>query len=82
MAARVNAQLELRRLRDDAKICAISFQRVLRSKRILDSQLVEIPDIAKTRKSLPDEIPGIGKARNILLLKTFGSVSAMRKLRS
>lgn len=56
----------LQAIRDEAHRFGITFHRELRRKRILDSLL--------------DEIPGIGKTRKVELLKTFGSVSNLRKL--
>ncbi|MCJ8330541.1 MAG: excinuclease ABC subunit UvrC [Lentisphaeria bacterium] len=52
-------------IRDEAHRFAITYNRDLRRKRILDSLL--------------DEIPGIGEKRRIDLLKKFGSVKSMRK---
>ncbi len=52
-------------IRDEAHRFAITFNRDLRRKRILDSLL--------------DEIPGVGKKRRNLLLKKFGSVRNLRK---
>jgi excinuclease ABC subunit C len=54
----------LQRLRDEAHRFAISYNRKLRSKRTLQSQL--------------GEIPGVGPARQKALLKHFGSVSGIR----
>ena len=55
----------LQAIRDEAHRFAISFHRQLRSQRILDSLL--------------DEIPGIGKTRREALLKAFGSVRQLRR---
>lgn len=55
----------VQRVRDEAHRFAISFHRSLRSKRNL--------------KSVLDEIPGIGKARRLALLKTFGSLESIRR---
>ena len=54
----------LRRLRDEAHRFAITYHRELRSRRISDSSL--------------DEIPGIGAQRKRLLLDRFGSVRRLR----
>ena len=53
------------RLRDEAHRFAITFHRSLRSQRIMESQL--------------DEIPGIGAERKKILLKHFGSILRMRR---
>ena len=55
----------LQRLRDESHRFAITYHRSLRKKRQTHSQL--------------DDIPGIGPTRRKKLLKTFGSVSAMKK---
>ncbi len=55
----------LQRIRDEAHRFAISYNRKLRSKRTLTSQL--------------GEIPGVGPSRQKALLKHFGSVAAIRK---
>ena len=57
--------LLLRRLRDEAHRFAITFHRKLRDKRMHGSVL--------------DEIPGVGPRRRRLLLRTFGSVEAIRR---
>ncbi len=56
--------LLLRRLRDEAHRFALSFHRKLRDKRLHGSIL--------------DEIPGIGPKKRRLLLRTFGSIAAIR----
>lgn len=55
----------LRKLRDEAHRFAITFHRKLRDKRMHGSVL--------------DEIPGIGPKRRRLLLRTFGSIEAIRR---
>lgn len=55
----------LQHLRDEAHRTAIGFHRKTRSKARLTSQL--------------DDIPGVGKARRLALLRHFGSVSALAK---
>jgi excinuclease ABC subunit C len=55
----------LQRLRDEAHRFAISYNRKLRKRRTLKTQL--------------EEIPGLGPARRKTLLTHFGSVSAIRK---
>lgn len=55
----------VRRLRDEAHRFAITHHRARRNKTI--------------RESLLDEIPGIGPAKKMLLLRTFGSVNAISK---
>lgn len=55
----------LRKLRDEAHRFAISYHRKLRDKRIQGSVL--------------DEIPGIGPKRRRMLLRTFGSIEAIRR---
>ncbi|MCG9895100.1 MAG: excinuclease ABC subunit UvrC [Fimbriimonadaceae bacterium] len=57
--------LLLRRLRDEAHRFAITFHRKVRDKRAHGSVL--------------DEVPGIGPRRRRLLLRTFGSVEAIRR---
>jgi excinuclease ABC subunit C len=57
----------LQRLRDEAHRFAVSYNRKLRSKRTLRSQL--------------EEIPGIGPRRQKVLLEHFGSVKAIRGAR-
>ncbi len=54
----------LRRLRDEAHRFALSYHRKVRDKRMSGSVL--------------EEIPGIGPRRRRLLLRTFGSIDAMR----
>jgi excinuclease ABC subunit C len=54
----------LQRLRDEAHRFAITAQRRARAKRV--------------RRSALDEIPGLGPARRSALLRTFGSVKAIR----
>ena len=61
-----NAGLKLlQAIRDEAHRWANGYHRLLRNKRISDSII--------------DGIPGIGKVRKILLLKTFGSVRELAK---
>ena len=55
----------LQALRDEAHRFAITFHRALRHRQI--------------ERSLLDDIPGVGKQRKIQLLRTFGSVAALRK---
>lgn len=55
----------LRRLRDEAHRFALSFHRKLRDKRMSGSLL--------------EEIPGVGPRRRRLLLRTFGSIEAIRR---
>lgn len=55
------------RLRDEAHRFAITYHRELRSKRIMESRL--------------DEIPGIGPSKKELLLKHFGSIARLKKAR-
>jgi excinuclease ABC subunit C len=57
----------LQRLRDEAHRFAVSYNRKLRSKRALRSQL--------------EDIPGIGPLRQKTLLEHFGSVKAIREAR-
>jgi excinuclease ABC subunit C len=56
----------LQSIRDEAHRFAISYHRELRRKRLSESLL--------------DEIPGIGPEKKKILLKTFGSVAAIRRL--
>ncbi len=56
----------LQRLRDEAHRFGITYHRKLRSKRVIKSEL--------------DDIEGIGSARREMLLKTFGSVEAIKKV--
>jgi len=55
----------LRRLRDEAHRFAITYHRKLRDKRLHGSVL--------------DEVPGIGPKRRRMLLRTFGSIEAIRR---
>lgn len=55
----------LRKLRDEAHRFALTFHRKLRDKRMTGSIL--------------DEIPGVGPRRRRMLLRTFGSVEAVRR---
>jgi len=55
----------LQQIRDEAHRFAVTYHRTLRSKRTLRSDL--------------DAIPGVGPERRALLLKTFGSVAAVRE---
>jgi excinuclease ABC subunit C len=57
--------LLLRRLRDEAHRFALSFHRKVRDKRLNQSVL--------------DEVPGIGPRKKRLLLRTFGSIEAIRR---
>lgn len=57
--------LLLRKLRDEAHRFALTFHRKLRDKRISGSAL--------------EEIPGVGPRRKRLLLRTFGSLEAVRR---
>jgi excinuclease ABC subunit C len=57
--------LLLRKLRDEAHRFALSYHRKLRDKRMAGSVL--------------DEIPGVGPRRRRLLLRTFGSIEAIRR---
>lgn len=54
----------LQRVRDEAHRFGVTYHRKLRSKRVISSEL--------------DKIPGIGKKRKELLLKTFGSVTRIK----
>ena len=56
----------LQTLRDEAHRFAITFHRELRRRQI--------------ERSLLDDIPGIGAKRKIQILRTFGSVAALRKV--
>jgi len=60
-----HALVLLRRLRDEAHRFALSFHRKLRNKQLFRSPL--------------DEIPGVGPRRKRMLLRSFGSVEAIRK---
>ena len=55
----------LKRARDEAHRFAIEYNRKVRSKRTVKSQL--------------DEIPGIGPAKRVALLKEFRSVAQIKK---
>ena len=55
----------VQRVRDEAHRFALSFHRSLRSKRNL--------------RSVPDDIPGIGKARRLALLKTLGGLEGIKR---
>ncbi len=55
----------LRRLRDEAHRFALTFHRKIREKRMNGSSL--------------DEIPGVGPRRRRMLLRTFGSIEAIRR---
>jgi len=55
----------LRRIRDEAHRFAISFQRKRRGKAMVHSAL--------------DDIPGIGQARRVALLKVFGSLKKLKQ---
>lgn len=57
--------LLLRKLRDEAHRFAISYHKKLRDKKLFGSPL--------------DEIPGIGPKRKRLLLRSFGSIEAIRR---
>ena len=57
--------LLLRKLRDEAHRFALTFHRKIRDKRISGSAL--------------EEIPGVGPRRKRLLLRTFGSLEAVRR---
>ncbi|MBU8934323.1 MAG: excinuclease ABC subunit UvrC [candidate division Zixibacteria bacterium] len=56
----------LKRIRDEAHRFAVTYNRKVRSKRTIKSQL--------------DEVKGIGPAKRALLLREFGSVKQIRKL--
>ncbi len=55
----------LKRIRDEAHRFAITFNRKVRSKRTITSEL--------------DKIPGVGPAKREILLKTFGSIERIRQ---
>jgi excinuclease ABC subunit C len=55
----------LRRLRDEAHRIALTYHRKLRDKRLQGSAI--------------EEVPGVGPRRKKLLLRTFGSVEAIRR---
>lgn len=55
----------LQRVRDEAHRFGVTYHRLLRSKRVISSEL--------------DNIPGVGPKRKELLLKTFGSVERIKK---
>ena len=55
----------LRKLRDEAHRFALTFHRKLRDKRMSGSAL--------------EEIPGVGPRRKRMLLRTFGSIEAIRR---
>ncbi len=55
----------LRKLRDEAHRFALTFHRKIRDKRLNGSVL--------------DEVPGVGPRRRRMLLRTFGSIDAIRK---
>lgn len=57
--------LLLRKLRDEAHRFALTYHRKLRDKKVGGSSL--------------DEIPGVGPRRKRLLLRTFGSIEAIRR---
>lgn len=57
--------LLLRRLRDEAHRFALTYHRKVRDKRMNGSSL--------------DEIPGVGPRRRRMLLRTFGSIEAIRR---
>ena len=59
------ALLLIQRIRDEAHRFAVTFHRARRAKRDLTSEL--------------DEIPGIGPGRRRTLLRTFGSLSGVRR---
>ena len=59
------ALLLLKQIRDEAHRFAITYNRKVRTKRVIKSAL--------------DDIPGIGPAKRELLLKTFGSVKRIRE---
>jgi excinuclease ABC subunit C len=61
------ALIVLQQLRDEAHRFAIAYHRELRSKRIRESEL--------------DEIPGIGERRKRQLLQHFGSVARLKRAR-
>lgn len=55
----------LRKLRDEAHRFALTFHRKVRTKRMTGSAL--------------EEIPGVGPRRRRMLLRTFGSIEAIRR---
>lgn len=55
----------LQRIRDEAHRFALSYHRILRSKRL--------------KKSIMDEIPGIGKSKKIALIRYFGSIQKIKE---
>lgn len=59
------AMFMLQRIRDEAHRFANTFHRELRDKRV--------------RKSVLDDVPGLGEARRARLLKQFGSVAGVRR---
>jgi excinuclease ABC subunit C len=65
MHEHVRAQHLLQRMRDEAHRFAITHHRGLRTKR--------------SRKSVLDDIPGIGPSRKRALLRAFGSIKAMKE---
>lgn len=64
LSRRSEALKLLQRVRNEAHRFAVSYHRTLRGKRLSASAL--------------DDVPGIGPARKALLLRTFGSVRALR----
>ena len=65
LAATSPALLLIQRIRDEAHRFAVTFHRARRTKRDLTSEL--------------DQIPGIGPRRRQTLLRTFGSLSGVRR---
>jgi excinuclease ABC subunit C len=57
--------LLLRKIRDEVHRFVIGFHRKLRDRRLQESSL--------------EQIPGIGRQRRLELLRTFGSIDAIRK---
>ena len=55
----------LQRVRDEAHRFGVTYHRLLRNKRVISSEL--------------DNIPGVGPKRKEILLKTFGSVKQIKK---
>ena len=55
----------LQRIRDESHRFAVAYHRQLRNRRMTESEL--------------DEVPGLGPRRRERLVKTFGSVPAIRK---
>jgi excinuclease ABC subunit C len=55
----------LQRIRDEVHRFAISYHRVTRAKRVLSSSL--------------EEIPGVGRARRLALLKAFGGMEQLKR---